>query len=170
MSSNLFKRLARSFNFRLCLGYAALFTISAVILFGLLYLLLASTLQSKNQEVIEARLRECAAVYDNGGLAALQDLVQRNANSDKVKSFFVRLAGQRGSALLLIVPNDWVQFDTSAIESGGELSRLVWLRIPKDDERDFTVAAMRLSDGSVLQVGRRTNSPDARSGLFGATF
>jgi signal transduction histidine kinase len=168
MSSNPLERLARSFTFRLCLGYAALFTISAVILFGLLYLLLASTLQSKNQEVIEARLRECAAVYDNGGLPALQDLVQRNGNSDKVKSFFVRLAGQRGSALLL--PDDWVQFDTSAIEPGGDLSRLVWLRIPKDDERDFTVAAMRLSDGSVLQVGRCTNNPNAPLGAFRRNF
>ena len=77
MSSNPLERLARSFTVRLSLGYAALFTISAAILFGLLYLLLASTLQSKDQEVIEARLRECAAVYDNGGLAALRDLVQR---------------------------------------------------------------------------------------------
>ena len=55
MSSNPFERLARSFTFRLSFGYAALFTLSAVILFGLLYLLLASTLQRKDREVIEAR-------------------------------------------------------------------------------------------------------------------
>jgi hypothetical protein len=158
MSSNPFERLARSFTFRLSFGYAALFTLSAVILFGLLYLLLAATLQSKDQEVIEARLRECAAVYDNGGLAALQDLVQRSRDSDKDKSFFVRLAGQRGSVLLLAAPDDWVQFDTSALDRGGDVSRLVWLRIPKDEERDFTIAAMRLPDRSVLQVGRSTNN------------
>ncbi len=158
MSSNPLKRLGRSFTLRLSLGYAALFTLSAVILFGLLYLLLASTLQHKDREVIEARLRECEAVYDNGGLAALQELVQRSRDSDKDKSFFVRLAGQRGSVLLLVAPDDWVQFDTSALDRGGDLSRLAWLRIPKDDERDFTVAAMRLPDGSVLQVGRSTNN------------
>ena len=89
---------------------------------------------------------------------ALQDLVQRSRDSDKDKSFFVRLAGQRGSVLLLAAPDDWVQFDTSALDRGGDLSRLVWLRIPKDEERDFTVAAMRLPDGSVLQVGRSTNN------------
>jgi len=187
MSSNPLERLARSFTFRLCLGYAALFTISAVILFGLLYLLLASTLQSKNQEVIEARLRECAAVYDNGGLAALQDLVQRSRDSERAKSFFVRLAGQGGSVLLMVAPDDWVQFDTSALAPGGDMSRLIWLRIPKDEERDFTVAAMRLPDGSVLQVGRCTNNrevvlqpfrrnflivmtPTLLLGLFGGAF
>ena len=170
MSSNPFERLARSFTFRLSFGYAALFTLSAVILFGLLYLLLASTLQSKDHEIIEARLRECAAVYDNGGLAALQDLVQRSRDSDKDKSFFVRLAGQRGSVLLLAVPDDWVQFDTSALDRGGDLSRLVWLRIPKDEERDFTVAAMRLPDGSVLQVGRSTNNREILLQAFRRDF
>jgi signal transduction histidine kinase len=158
MSSNPFERLARSFTVCLSFGYAALFTLSAAILFGLLYLLLASTLQSKDHEVIEARLRECSAVYDNGGLAALQELVQRSRDSDKEKSFFVRLAGQLGSVLLLAAPEDWVQFDTSALDRGGDMSRLVWLRIPKDEERDFIIAAMRLPDGAVLQVGRSTNN------------
>jgi signal transduction histidine kinase len=158
MSSNPLKHLTRSFTFRLSVGYATLFMFSAAILFGLLYLLLASTLQSKDQEVIEARLRECAAVYDNGGLAALQNLVQHSRDSDADKSFFIRLAGQQGSVLFLTAPEDWVQFDTSALSLGGDLSRLVWLRIPKDDQSDFTVAAMRLPDGSVLQVGRSTDN------------
>jgi signal transduction histidine kinase len=60
--------------------------------------------------------------------------------------------------------------DTSALAPGGDLSRLVWLRIPKDDERDFTVAAMRLSDGTVLQVGRCTNNPDAPLRVFRRNF
>jgi signal transduction histidine kinase len=82
----------------------------------------------------------------------------------------VRLAGQRGSVLLLAVPDDWVQFDTSALDRGGDLSRLVWLRIPKDEERDFTVAAMRLPDGSVLQVGRSTNNREILLQAFRRDF
>jgi signal transduction histidine kinase len=170
MSSSWLERLARSFTFRLSLGYAALFTLSAAILFCLLYLLLASTLQSKDQEIIEARLRECAAVYNNGGLPALQDLVQRSRDSEKDKSFFVRLAGQGGSVLLLAAPEDWVQFDTSALGRGGDMSQLVWLRIPKDQERDFTVAATRLTDESVLQVGRSTNNREVLFQPFRRNF
>ncbi|HZM04331.1 MAG TPA: hypothetical protein VFC44_15120, partial [Candidatus Saccharimonadales bacterium] len=108
MSSNPLERLARSFTFRLSAGYAALFTLSAAILFCLLYLLLAATMQRTDREIIEARLRECQAVYENGGLTALQALVQRSGVSDRDKSFFVRLAGQRGSVLLLAAPDDWV--------------------------------------------------------------
>jgi signal transduction histidine kinase len=170
MSSKSFKHLGRSFTFRLSLGYATLFTLSAVILFVLLYLLLAATLQGKDREIIEARLRECAAVYDNGGLEALQDLVQRSHDSGRVKSFFIRLTGQRGSVLLLTVPEDWVQSDTFALDRGGDLSRPAWLRIPKDEERDFTVAAMRLPDGSVLQVGRSTGNRDLFFQLFRRDF
>jgi signal transduction histidine kinase len=62
---------------------------------------------------------------------------------------------------LLVAPEDWVQFDTSNLGRGGDISRLVWVRIPKDEERDYTVAAMRLADGSVLQVGRSTNNREA---------
>jgi signal transduction histidine kinase len=158
MFSKSTERLARSFTFRLSLGYAALFSVSAVVLFSLLYLLLAATLQRKDREIIEARLRECEAVYENGGLAALQGLVQRSSDSDKDNSFFVRLAGQSGSVLLLVAPDDWIQFDTTALANRDDGSQPVWLRVPKDEQRDFTVAAMRLPDGTVLQVGRSTNN------------
>ena len=158
MSSNPLERLARSFTVRLSLGYAALFILSTVILFGLLYLLLASTLQRKDQEVIEARLRECAAVYDDGGLPALQMLVRRSHDLGQEQSFFIRLAGRQGSALLVTAPKDWVEVNPAAFNYDGDWSRLVWLRIPKDEQRDFTVAAMRLADGSVLQVGRSTDN------------
>jgi signal transduction histidine kinase len=157
MSSNRFERLTRSFTFRLSLGFAALFTFSAVILFGLLILLLATTLQRKDQEVIQARLMECAAVYGNGGLTALNYLV----HSEKEKSFFVRLSNRLGGVLLAVVPVDWIQSDTPTLEQDPGQSGPVWLRIPKDEERDITVAAVRLPDGSVLQVGRSTNNREA---------
>jgi signal transduction histidine kinase len=44
------------------------------------------------------------------------------------------------------------------------------LRIPKDEERDFTVAAMRLPDGSVLQVGRSTNNREILLQAFRRDF
>ncbi len=161
MSSNPVERLARSFTFRLSVGYAALFTFSAAILFGLLYFLLATTLQRKDREVIEARLAECAAVYGDGGLAGLRYLVQRSRDSARDKSFFVRLSNQRGSELLAVTPDDWIQTDNSKLKQDPERSRLSWLRIPKDEQRDIMVAAARLFDGSVLQVGRSTNNREA---------
>lgn len=159
MSSNLFKTWGRSFALKLTLGYALIFTLSAVVLFGLLYVLLASALERKDREVIEARWKECAAVYANGGLTALRNLVDRNStDTDKSKSFFVRVTGNLGSVLFVNVPNEWLQVDATTLQTRSDSSRPDWLRIPKDDERDLTVATARLSDGSILQVGRSTNS------------
>jgi len=159
MSSNLFKHWGRSFAVRLTLGYAMIFTLSAVVLFGLLYVLLASALERKDREVIDARLKECAAVYSSGGLPALRKLVQLNSTDEsKSKSFFVRVTGNLGSVLFVNVPNDWLQADEASLQTQHDAERSEWLRIPKDDERDLTVASARLYDGYILQVGRSTNS------------
>ena len=138
-----------------------IFTTSAGILFWFLYLLLGAALVRKDHEVIETRLRACAAVYENDGLAALQEFVQRSRDAEKSKAFYVRVASPTGNALLLNVPEDWVQFDPAALQPGGDPAHLVWLRIPKDQESDITVASTRLPDGATLEVGRSTNNRDA---------
>ena len=149
MSSNPPESWGRSLAVRLTLGYASIFTLSAVVLFGLLYVLLASALERKDREVIEARVKECAAVYASGGLPALRNLVQLNSSdSGKSKSFFVRVTGVLGSVLFVNVPNDWLPTDASALQTQADAASLDWLRIPKDEERDLTI----------LQVGRSTNS------------
>jgi signal transduction histidine kinase len=71
------------------------------------------------------------------------------------------VASPSGDALLVDVPEDWVQFDPAAVRPGGDLAHLVWLRIPKDQESDMTVAVTRLPDGATLEVGRSTNNRDA---------
>jgi len=97
-------------------------------------------------------------VYDNGGLAALQEFVERGREADKSRSFFVRVAGLSGTVLLMNVPDDWVQFDAAALQPGGDLSHLVWLRIPRDEESDLTIASLRLPDNSIIEVGRSTRN------------
>ena len=162
MSLNL-RRLWRSGAFWLSLWYAGLFTLSAVVLFTFLYLLLGATVQSKDRELIEARLNECATVYNYGGLPALQDLVRRSGASAVTVSFFVRIESRQGVVLFLTAPQDWVHFDTSALlhANTSGLSHLIWLRIPKDEQRDFIIASENLADGSVLEVGKSTNSREA---------
>lgn len=170
MFSKSAKSVLHKFTVRLSLWYATLFTLSAGVLFGLLYLLLASALERKDHEVIETRLRACAALYDNGGLDALQEFVQSSRGADKPRSFFVRVAGASGTVLLMNVPDDWVQFDPAALKPGGDVSRLVWLRIPQDADSDFTIASMRLPDNSVLEVGRTTSNREVVLQAFRVNF
>jgi signal transduction histidine kinase len=170
MYSKLLRGIWRSFTLRLSLWYALIFTFSAGVLFALLYVLLASALQRKDHEVIETRLRAYAAIYEEGGLSALQDFVQRSRETERARAFFVRVANPSGNALLLNVPDDWVQFDAAALQPGGDPAHLVWLKIPKDQESDLTVASVRLPDDSSLEVGRSTNNRETVLEPFRVNF
>jgi signal transduction histidine kinase len=170
MSSKL-NNLWHSLAFRLGLLYAVLFTLSALVLFAVLYLLLAASAQSKDREMIQARLNECATVYNIGGLSAVQDLVQHSGMSPGRASFFVRLENEHGVVVFLTAPEDWIHFDASALEHlGTSPSRVLWLRIPKDDRSDFLIASDQLSDGSILEVGKSSNSREALLDPFRRSF
>jgi signal transduction histidine kinase len=170
MPSNPLERFGRSLTLRLSLWYTGLFTLSAGVVFALIYFLLASALERKDHELIEARLKECAAVFLSGGLPALESLVRDSRDTGRTRSFFIRLAGPRGSVLLLAAPDDWLNFDPSTLEGGDGSFRKGWLRVPKDEERDFTVASMELRGGMILQVGRSTNNVQLVLQPFRRTF
>lgn len=171
MSSSPAKRgWRRSFSVELSLGYAVLSTLSAGVLFGLLYVLLAGALERKDHEIIEAKLKECAAVYDSGGLQALRQVVQRSKDTDKTRPFLVRVTGRRGSVLFYNVPDEWLQLDEASLQPAADTDRPAWLRLPKDEENDFTIASMLLSDGALLQVGRSTNNRETVLQPFRRTF
>ncbi len=156
------RQLWASFAFRLSLWYAGAFTLSAAVLFALLYFLLTSFVARSEREIIAARLKECAAVYEGqGGLPALNDLVHRDSFSREEGSFFVRVTGRRGSVLLLVAPSDWVQMENRAppavaVDPADASSRptQAWLSIPRDARSEFVIASAPLRDGAVLQVGR----------------
>jgi signal transduction histidine kinase len=160
----------QSFTVRLSLWYALTFTVSAALLFAILYFLLAAALDRKDHEVIETRFKICAATYESGGLPALQQFVEHSREAERSRAFFVRVTSAAGTALLIDVPEGWVQFDPAAIQPGGDLSHLVWLRIPKDEESDVTVASSILPDGTSLEVGRRTNNLENILAPFRVSF
>jgi signal transduction histidine kinase len=168
MSSSL-NRIWKSAAFRLSAWYTALFTVSALGLFAFLYFLLSATVGAKNREMIAARLNECATVYGYGGVSGLQDLIRRSADMPEAESFFVRLASRQGTVLFLTAPEDWVQVAAAASPAGAATGP-VWLRIPKDDQRDLIIASQRLADGSQLEVGRTIENREALLEPFRRNF
>ena len=159
----------QSFAVRLCLWFAATFTVSAVILFALLYVLLTSFFEQSEREIIQARLKECAAVYETRGLPALNDLVHRTEFDQNEGPFFVRVTGPQRSLLLLVAPQDWVRTAKSAVDDN-DASPNAWLQIPKDARSEFIIARTLLSDGSILQVGRSINRSETLLGPFLSSF
>jgi signal transduction histidine kinase len=168
MLSGQISRLWQSFAVRLSLWFAVAFTISAAVLFALLYLLLTSFFEQSQREIIEARLKECAAVYETRGLAALNDLVHRTEFDQNEGPFFVRVTGPQRSVLLLVAPEDWVKAENWPLDE--DAGQQPWLQIPKDARSEFIIAKTVLSDGSILQVGRSINRSETLVGPFLRSF
>jgi signal transduction histidine kinase len=159
MSSGLLDTLRRNIGLRLSLLYALIFTVSGVALLALAYYLLAAVVGSKDREVLEARLKEAAVVYEAGGVEALRGWV-RSQPVPVQNTMFVHLVNPlNGADLLISAPEDWVALkDVPGFE--GFLQR-PYLRIPKNAERDYTLGRVELRGRWVLQIGQTTNSREA---------
>lgn len=144
----------RSISFRLSVWYALIFTASAGVLFALSYFLLSASIERKDREIVEARAREYTAIYQAGGVPALHRWTAGNQEPQQQK-LFVRILSPINTVLFISAPEEWVELDPNALQFGVQRG---WVRIPKDAERDLTIASIGLFDRSVLQVGRVTNS------------
>jgi signal transduction histidine kinase len=162
--------LMRSVSVRLSLWYTLVFSLSTVALFALAYYLLAQAVGRKDLEVLEAKIKEYAATYTAGGLPALRVVVYREDEHGPQRSLFVRLVNRRNDITFAKVPEDWVTFGQVDPGWSGHRYPMGALRIPRDAERDFMLSSRRLPDGSLLQVGRSTNSRTAVLNPFRRTF
>ncbi|MBM3838406.1 MAG: HAMP domain-containing protein [Verrucomicrobia bacterium] len=148
--------VVRTVTFRLNLWYALIFILSASLLFLVFYVLLVIGLWRKDREVIEARLTEYAAIYQSGGLRALQRWVE--SSEEKQKSLFVQFVNSWGEGRLLSVPQDWIEFDPNVLEVGPYRLQQGWVRIPRDKEAELIIGSIVLRDGATLRVGRTTDN------------
>jgi len=150
-------RFWQSFSFRLNLWYALVFVASAAALVTFGYWLFSTALERKDREVLEARVTEFAAIYRSGGVGGLRQYLARQSAQGAQLALLVRVVNPFGQVALFTAPEEWVAFDVQQLPLGFR-RETAYLRIPRDQERDFTLASTQLHDGSVLQVGRSANS------------
>jgi signal transduction histidine kinase len=164
MSLPSLRRLRNTLSFRLTLWYFGLFTLSAVILFGTAYVLLAVTLQRKDRDAIQFELQEYVSEYQRGGLEAVEkEIALQQGHLGKVV-FFVRVADPENRTLLLSIPSKWNRFDLTQLEKSNASADRQWILIPiKGDEDVLEIGSSRLPDGTLIEVG--LNSEVREQGL-----
>jgi signal transduction histidine kinase len=124
----------------------------------LIYYLLGAAIDQKDQDLVESRLREYQAVYESGGVEALKDWIDRVGEAQRQQTFFVRVVKPGQNILFMIIPADWLHTDLERIDSLEQFNAESWLRIPRDNNVDLTVASVHLPDDAFLQVGRSSDS------------
>ncbi len=159
MFYGLLEPLRRNIAVRLSLWYAALFTICNLTLFAFAYYLVAAAVGSKDREVLNARLKEAAVVYQASGIVGLRNWIQIQPTQIK-NTMFVRLINPAiGLDVVVNAPPDWIGFKD--VPGYGGLFKEPILRFPQSAERDFLLAPLRIPNGPVLLMGSITNSREA---------
>jgi len=171
MSLKFLNRIRKTIGFRLILWYSIIFILSSLALFFSAYLYLSSSIRQRDREIIQSELNECATKYYKGGINALQKEVEFEKRVSGKNSFFVRLAGAENTALLLNIPDQGAKFDLKQLENIAINGNGQWLYLTAKDDGDILeIASLRLTDGSLLQVGKSTEGREETLGYFQDIF
>ncbi len=169
MSSKPVERASGSFNLRLNLWYSAVFILTSGALFLLAYFVLASTVQQRDREVLQARLDEYRAWYESGGLGLLKARFDASPDGGR-NGFFIRLASPRGEALFFNVPEGWEGFDLRKVELIGAETPSPWSSLEGRDPRHvWLIASAPVRGGLLLQAGMSTEQTAALLSRFRLT-
>lgn len=155
------RRITNAIGLRLAAWYAAVFVVSAVGIGLLAYQLIDASLVRRDHDLLRVKLAEYATRYETRGFRAVQDAVTAEQASGGPDSVLVRLVGPNADVLLVSGPQAWSSFDVNALGdatlSGGD----DWQAFSSpSDTASFEVASRRLSDGTLIEVGRTTIGRD----------
>jgi len=156
MSSRPNRRTFRkTVGFRLTAWYSSIFILSAVLLFSFSYFNISSSLRKQDQKAIDSELKELASLYEMGGMDFVERKVTVHKKFEKEKPFLVRIGGPSDETLLLILPNQWMEFDIKELAQIPSGTDITWTALRNQSgKKTLEVCTIRLPDHHVLQVGK----------------
>src|SRR5215510_6293113 len=143
-------RIRKTLGFRLTAWYSGLFILSTLALFGTAYILLSSSLQRRDREAIQLKLKEYAAEYQRGGMEATERKIAFENSQAGKALFFIRVAGPDNQTLFFTIPKHWEDFDVAQLEKSSVNAATQWIQVPirenddDDDDDVLEIASFRL--------------------------
>ena len=141
--------------FRLTLWYGVVLGVLSLAAFGLVYMLITSSLAQRLDETLVSNAKEFEELYEQQGLEALKEELHREAVSGGVQRMYFRILSRDGDVLGASDLSQWPGLSRTDAELEGLLGEQEMLRtvnVPgrKDKVR---VAYKRTTDGSIIEVG-----------------
>ena len=154
MFSGLRKQFRRQ-SLRLTLWHALLFLAAALTMLGLTYVLIEKHLRAQERDAVEFKRGQYANEYERGGWQAVRNLTALHINREQ-KAFFVRVADAQNQTLFLRDAEDWAEFTPARLENEVLVTSAPrgWLTLKSPDGTELLIGFARLSDGSLIQVGK----------------
>jgi heavy metal sensor kinase len=161
MFSALRKELGKV-SLRLTLWHALLFFLAAIAVLLVTYALIKQRLDSQERDVIELRLNQYANEYERNGLDAVRALASLRKGREQ-KAFFVRVADADNRTIYLRDAEDWAEFDPDSLSKAQPArdEARSWITLKSSTGATLLLGTDWLSDGSLLEVGRSTESLQA---------
>jgi len=158
MSSAPRSRLWRTIGVKLTVYSSAYFVVSVLLMLGLAYALLSSSLQRKDQQQIQWELGELLGLYRTGGVVAVRDFLAFQEAAGISEPFAVRLLGADGTIRFVWKPSqlaalDLEQFRTAPFVPAGEWALLA---VSGGAVPPLEITSVVLPDGGRLEVGGST--------------
>ncbi len=162
MSSSLPERKRPTLGLRLAIWYAVIFVVSSLALIALTYLLLSTSLRQYDREIIESTLVRYATAYRAAGVDALAASIRRDQAGSSYEPLFVRAVGPFRDVMYLSPQTEWRRFDTSQLATPALSGEQSWAMLGSGDDGELLeVASVRLTDGTLFQVGKSTARREA---------
>ncbi len=153
------ERLRQSLALRLAVQYAFVFALGSALLFGVLYWMLARSLNARELASLERQVRSVARGFDRG---VPLELVARVNNdlSPEMRASFVRFISADKRIVFQKLPDEWIETQIKSIPIGPyTINQPVRIeRIPQTELRDYSIATYQWDNGWQLQVGRIMDS------------
>src|SRR3954462_4441809 len=129
------------YGLRLGVWYATLFIAGSLAIVYLTYALTSSSLEQRDRQIIDSKLGTYAAAYDNGGIEGLASVVRAEQQTAPERLLGRGTDRFGGQAVVASTQEGW---DLATLETG----------------------KIRLSDGTLIEVGKSTELRDEVLGRF----
>ncbi len=154
MSSKSSSKVGLTFSVKLSLLYALFFVIASGGLFLVAYYLIDNLAEQREREIVQDRIQEYRAWFEEGGVRALKARFDEQPNPEG-DIFFVRIVGPLNQVLFLKFPHGFEGFDPHRLRGIQPGKKDFWLYLEgASNKGGWTVGMASLAGGITLQVGK----------------
>ncbi|MEK6224233.1 MAG: ATP-binding protein [Thermodesulfobacteriales bacterium] len=159
MSLGLLNYISTNVVTRLTLWYSSVFILSFLLLFGIAYYYIYSSVKYLERQDIRVEHKELTIKHEGGGLPALKAELDFEHEVAGTNFFFVRITNPENDTVFLNIPDQSTELDFKELEEitvseNGQWIHLTGIR----DLHDWDILSSFLSNGSLLQVGKSTET------------
>lgn len=156
MSLKSLLNIVHTLAFRLALWYAAIFTLSSLAAFLLVYLVVGSIIQERTDDELREDVAELSDLLEAEGVEALRAELDQEVASDGADAVFYRLMTHRGESILSTDMSSWpgVEREVQILAKPDQRPPpdLKTVTLP-DREYPARIIVAVIDNGQILQIG-----------------